>query len=163
MTWELDSSLTTTAEIHTQGSLSNWWVLLIKTQFVILPNLYIFLLREETIYLLCNFCNLSIFNFLCLNRYVVSYKCILLGLWPTVSNKHILIMYQRGGRMGHVNLIVATNVTPSYTCNIALIKRAKCKECLYYKICDGSWIAYLNQFGDNEIKPIIRWKNSFYK
>ena len=34
------------------------------------------------------------------------------------------------------------------------IKPEKCKECSYFNTCDGVWKAYLEQFGDEEIKPI---------
>ena len=33
-------------------------------------------------------------------------------------------------------------------------KPEKCKKCFYFNNCDGIWKAYLEQFGDEEIKPI---------
>ena len=39
--------------------------------------------------------------------------------------------------------------------NACKTKPEKCKKCSYFNVCDGIWKAYLEQFGDEEIKPPI--------
>lgn len=40
--------------------------------------------------------------------------------------------------------------------NACKTKPEKCKACIYFNICDGVWEAYLKQFRDEEIKPILK-------
>jgi len=38
--------------------------------------------------------------------------------------------------------------------NACKTKPEKCRKCSFNDICDGTWEAYLKQFGDSELKPI---------
>ena len=39
--------------------------------------------------------------------------------------------------------------------NACKTKPDRCKDCIHFQICDGTWEAYLEQFGDKELNPII--------
>jgi len=40
--------------------------------------------------------------------------------------------------------------------NACKIKSEKCRKCSYFDVCDGTWEAYLKQFGDKEIIPLSK-------
>ncbi|OGY42242.1 MAG: hypothetical protein A2Y67_01885 [Candidatus Buchananbacteria bacterium RBG_13_39_9] len=53
----------------------------------------------------------------------------------------------------------AEGITPSYKdyrLNLGKAKRQECKQCKYYKICEGPWKEYPEIFGWEEFKPILK-------
>ena len=50
--------------------------------------------------------------------------------------------------------LIEEDKEPSPVMHIYKTKPEKCKKCSYFNTCDGMWKAYLEQFGDEEIKPI---------
>lgn len=102
------------------------------------------------------------------------HKCLDLGRKKNISHWHIryvplcyfLDYLDQVSELDEVKKFKTEHIAPDFENNEveksrAIVGRAKldkCKACVYYDLCEGIWIEYINKYGDLELKPCYEKK-----